>query len=90
MKNTISRLIMGICLIAIFGTAGYVGGLAVHSVFAPSEVYAAEEEEDEGKCENNVCIRNWLGKKKCVVPEGNSGAGCELLEEGGCTTYACS
>ncbi len=88
MKNTISRLIMGLCLIAIFGTAGYVGGLATHSVFAPSEVHAAEEEEED-KCENNVCIKNWLGKRKCKVAVGNSGSGCEKLEGGGCTSYNC-
>ena len=87
MKNKISRLIAGICLIAMFGMAGYVGGLATHSVFAPSETLAAEEETP---CENNVCIKNWLGKKKCKVAVGDHGSGCRLLEGGGCEGYRCS
>lgn len=84
MKNKISRLIIGICLIALFGMAGYIGGLATHSVLAPSDVRAAED------CENNVCVRRWWRRKgKCVVPVGDSGSGCRLRQEGGCTSYAC-
>ena len=43
--------------------AGYIGGLATHSVLAPSDVRAAED------CKNNVCVRRWW-RNKCVIPVG--------------------
>ena len=86
MKNTISRLITGICLIAMFGTVAYIGGLATNSVIAPSDVIAAEEETP---CENNVCIPARRGTSKCVIPVGNAGSGCKIIGEDQCESYDC-
>ncbi|MCY4158015.1 MAG: hypothetical protein OXE92_05840 [Bacteroidetes bacterium] len=80
MKDKIIRLTAGICLIAMFGTVAYIGGLATHSVFAPSDVIAAEE---EARCENNVCIKNWRGKKKCKIPVGILNQDVNCLKKGG-------